>query len=229
MKNRRKKQLLHRILFTVVMLGAVVAGIVIFMKNDKNNTVTKVEETQKSTEVFDKGRLKLIGSMEYEGPNFEDGSMEIGTYTLLKIKNISEDFLRNAVIEVNVNSSDKMSLTIDALPAGETIFVLGQGYGAYSEKDIYKVTSCESSYEKSVVAEKEGLEVSYEAGKIQIKNQTTEEIAGIIFRYKGEVENVLFGGNTFEFTVDSIPAGETFETDCQSLLADNVQIVEIRE
>lgn len=228
MKNRRKKQLLQRTLFAVILFGIIV-GVVIFSKNAKNNDATKSKEAQKSTEVFDKGRLKLIGSMEYEGPNFENGSMEIGTYTLLKIQNISEDFLRNADIEVKVNASDKMSLTIDALPAGETVFVLGQGYSAYSEKDIYKVTSCESSYEKSIVAEKEGLEVSYEAGKIQIKNQTTEEITGILFRYKGKVENVLFGGNTYEFTIDSLPAGETFETDCQSLLADNIQIVEIKE
>lgn len=231
-QNRRKKQLMKNLLFTIIsiiLLSVIVTVAVHSGKRSKDDTKVKSAEPQVSTDVFDEGRLKLLGSMEYEGPNFESEGMENGTYTLLKIQNISGTFLRNADIEVQVNDSDKMSLTIDSLPADATVMVIGQGYNMYSDKDIYKVTSCKSSYEESVIVGKEGLEIAYEAGKIRLTNKTAEGMACITYRYKGKVENMLLGGSTYEFTVDNLPAGETFETDSQSFLADSIQIVEIKE
>lgn len=187
------------------------------------------EETRKSTDLFDEGRLKLVSGMEYEGPDFEDGSMENGNYTALQIQNVSDSFLRSANIEVKVNDSDSMSVTIDSLPAGETVIVIGQGYEKYSEQDIYEVVSCESSYEESVVCEEEGLSVTYEAGMIRLTNQTAEDMAGMTCRYKGKAGDMLLGGITYEFTVDSLPAGQTYETESQNFLADSVQIIEIKK
>lgn len=195
----------------------------------EDEKLTAEGETRQSTDLFDEERLKLVSGMEYEGPDFEDGSMESGNYTALQIQNVSDSFLRSANIEVKVNDSDNMSITIDSLPAGETVIVIGQGYEQYSEQDVYEVVSCESSYEESVVCEKEGLSVAYETGMIRLTNQTAEDMAGMTCRYKGKAGDMLLGGITYEFTVDSLPAGQTYETESQNFLADSVQIIEIKE
>lgn len=219
-------------ILTVILIAMVTIIGILIIRDLKKKTASdpklNTERKQESTVEFDDGKLKLTGSMEYEGPDFEDGSMEEGNYTILKIQNISESFLRSASIEVKVNNSEKMSFTIDSLPAGETVMVIGQGYNGYSEKDIYQVTSCESSYEETVVCEKEGLTVSCEAGKIRLNNQTSEDLSGTVFRYKGKTSDMLMGGLTYEFVADSLPSGGTYEIDSQSFLADSVQIVEIK-
>lgn len=234
MKDRRKAKKrpnkLWIVILSVVLTILVIIAVVLVARRAGDNSTpdTNMKDSRKSTDTFDDGKLKLVGSMEYKGPDYEDGSMKDGTYTILEIQNISESFLRSASIEVKVNDTDKMLLTIDSLPAGETVYVIGQEYDMYSEQDIYEVISCESFYEESAVCEKEGLEISCEAGKIQIVNQTAEDLSGVMFRYKGKVDDTLLGGITYEFVADSLPVGGTFEIESQSLLADSVQIVEIK-
>lgn len=220
--------------FSFVMPGALLMIIVIVLVwkyegNRDSAHLKNAEAPTKSTDIFDSGRLELLGSIEYEGPNFEESSMTNGIYTLLKVRNISNLFLRNAKIEVEVNQSEKMVLMIDSLPAGETVAVIGQGHESYSENDIYKVISCESVYEKAPIAEKEGLEVSYKEGNIYLTNRSGQKMNGITCRYKGRIDEMLFGGITYEFKVDSLSAGEVFETANRNFLVDNIQIIEIKE
>lgn len=217
------------LLMAVLAVLVIIAVMLAVKTAGKSDESVSAEEPQKSTDVFDDGRLKLAGSMEYEGPDFDDGSMEEGTYTMLKIQNISDSFLRNADIRIKVNGSEEMSLAVDSLPAGETVMVIGQGYDTYSEGDIYEVVSCESSYEESVNSDKENLKVSCEEGKIRLTNQSDSKMTKMTCRYKGSNDGVLLGGITYEFEVKALEAGETYETDSQCFLADSIQIVEIKE
>lgn len=227
-KKQRKQTRQKRLIAVCVGVTVILLCFLGYMGLKTNDPSSDGENSkvEKSTEEFDKGRLKLVGSVEYEGPDFENGTMENQVHTLLKIQNISESFLRNAVIEVEVNKTEKMQLVIDSLPAGETVMAIGHGYDSFAEQDVFKVISCESSYEEQVTSEKEGVTVTFENGKIQIQNQSAEDYSGLILRYKGKVGNLLMGGNTYELTVDSLAPGSSYEADSQCFLAESIQVVE---
>lgn len=234
-KRRSKKIWISTLCVLLLVIMAAVIWILSGKDRSKNNvedskTASEQESTEppKSTELFDDGRLKLIGGMEYEGPNFDDGSMEEDVYTMLKIQNVSDSFLRKADIEVKVNDSEQMKLTIDSLPVGATVMVIGQDYTSYSEDAVYQVLSCKSSYEESVADKREGLDVTCEMGKIRVTNQSAEDVSNVTFRYKGKVDEMLLGGIAYEFTIDSLAAGQTFETDSQSFLAETIQVIEVK-
>lgn len=242
-RKRKKKQSRKRLIVILTVLLVIIAAVIIGIlsgkvsgKNGEKNPADTgktdseqgIPEELKSTEIFDDGNLKLVGSMEYEGPNFENGSMEEGKYTVLEIQNISGKFLRKAEIEVKVNDSETMKLTLDSIPADTVAMVIGQGDVVYSENAVYQVVSCESSYEESVADQKDGLDVVCEAEKIRITNQLSETVENVVFRYKGKIGEMLWGGVTYEFAVESLGAGETFETASQCFLAETVQIVEVK-
>lgn len=231
-RNVKSPKMLPIIIAVLIVVFAAIAVMVAQKGNHKVNEPSNPRqedvEKPKSTELFDDGRLKLVGSMEYEGPDFDDGSMEEGTYTMFKIQNVSDSFLRQADIEVKVNDTDRMKLTIDSIPAGMTVMVIGQDYHSYSDEAVYEVVSCESSYEEEISDGLEGVEVVCEMGMIQVINQSGEELSNVTFRYKGKADDMLLGGAAYEFTVDSLSSGDTFETGSQSFLADSIQIVEIK-
>lgn len=235
-KKRRRQSKKLRISIVVALIVLIIIAAICFFagkskgksnETDSGKVSGQEKEESKSTELFDDDRLKLIGSMEYEGPDFDDESMEEGDYTMLMIQNVSGSFLRNAEIEVKVNDSEKMKLVIDSLPTGETAMVIGQEYNAFSEDAVYQVVSCKSVYEETIIDKKEGLDVICENGNIQVINQSAEDMSNVTVRYKGKVNDMLLGGITYEFTMDSLAAGQTFETFSQSFLAESIQVVEV--
>ena len=94
-------------------------------ENDRNDLLSElsdedVKEIYDNVDMvnqyeFDKNRLKLEGSVEYEGPDFESGSMEFGTYTSLKIRNISDQYLESAEITLLVNGENLIDIKIEKL------------------------------------------------------------------------------------------------------------------
>lgn len=192
-------------------------------------TETETETENPSTEEFDEGRLMLIGALEYEGPDFEAEEPEDGTYTALMIQNVSDQFLRSAHIQVKVNDKEEMDIQIDSLPAGETVITTGKKYEGFQEGSYYIVEACESVYEENVSSRKDGIEVTFNSGKITVENGTGEEVSSMTVRYKARTGDLLFGGNTYEIPIDSLPAGQTCEAECANFLADSIEVVEIKE
>ena len=178
---------------------------------------------------FDKGNLKLEGSVEYEGPDFESGSMEFDTYTGLKIKNTSDKFLRKAEIELETSNGKIMNIMIDSIPAGKTVFTLVRDYKGFSPLDTYKVLNCESKYEETPICNIDGLNIKCSGTKIEIQNNTGKDYSGYEFYYKGKEENLLMSGITYSFIVDSLLPGSEYSIDRKDLIGTEVEIVEIRE
>ena len=198
--------------------------------NQKEEFYEQVEiADQQNRYEFDEERLKLEGSVEYEGPDFETGSMEFDTYTGLKIKNLSDKFLRTARINLELSNGEIMSIVVDSLPPGKTVFTLGREYKGFSALDTYKVQSCTTEYEEQPVCSVEGLNISCEGMKINILNNTEEDFSGYTFFYKGKEENLLMSGITYSFKVDSLKAGCECNIDRQDLIGSEIEIVEIKK
>ena len=243
--NKIKKNIVMIIVGILFVMFVVGVGIKIKsvkqdeMSNDNSTEQTMTEEEIKikkelekaekeNTYEFDHGRLKLESAAEYEGPDFETGSMEFGTYTALRIINISDKYLESAELEVKINNDENMKVSIKDVPAGAVVYCLGIGHEGYSPTDLYKIDKCDSTYSDKEFKIPEGLNISCDEWQIKVENNSDIDMTGKTFVYKGKMEDMLMGGRTYTFKPDTLKPGEVYEAQSESVLGMDIEVVDIK-
>ena len=231
MNNQKKKS------YIWIVAGILILCVLVWLMSSnfrlEDEDVVSVEGVPISLEVgensLDDGRLKLVNVLEYDGPNFESEGQEFGSYTMFEFQNVSDQFLRNAKIEMSVNGTDRVLLDIVDVPAGKSVMAIGKGYDTFHSDDLFGIVSCESVFEEAPVIP-EGLVVSVENGLLHITNQSSLDLSGKTIVYKACLLDgqTLFGQNVYEWKMEDFPIGSMVEIEFTNLMADSIEIVDIK-
>lgn len=146
---------------------------------------------------------------EYEGPFPLDGSGEpLSHVAALMIYNPSNTMIADAQIVVQ-QDQQTLRFSFTYLPPASRILVLentGKGY------KTAPIVSCSCSYitKGNWNIREETLEIRENAGRLEVKNTSSEELAAATLYYKQYISDGDFylGGETWDYTVKDIALGE---------------------
>ena len=255
MKKKNKNSTIKKILVVIIVFILLLAFILVVLNmmnksdesDDKQETNSiermeeqfegktdeeKIEEIEKADESnryeFDCDKLKLEGSVEFEGPDFESGSMEFDTYTGLKICNVSDEFLKEADLKFRTRSGDELNVHIEGVKPGQMVFALASDYKGFSPIETFDIVSEKTVYDKEPESNVDGLYITSDAGKISVVNNTGRDIKDCVITYKGIEGEILMGGRIYSLKIDSLKNNETYNAESESFLAKNIEVIEIR-
>lgn len=224
--RKPRKRSLGGILVMILVLLAVCMGLLLYSgKNpDKTPAATKAPQTtqqmaqaqtqsQTAPPVAPENSMNLgyglyvteIGS--YTGLYMEDGSDEVLSNILMMIvKNGGEQDIQYAEIQLDLGET-QAQFKITTLPVGETIVLLEQNRMTWNAETDYNAILPKAEnvayFQEPVTTHTDKLEIGIVDGALNVTNISDEDIAGTIrVYYKNAAEDLLYGGITYQVTID---------------------------
>ena len=251
MKKKKKNNTIKKMIVIIIVCILLCAFIFVVLNTVKksNEMVDKIDENpieefeEKSEEEkievmenadesnryeFDGDKLKLEGSVEFEGPDFESGSMEFDTYTGLKISNVSDNYLKEADLQFETNTGESMSVHVEGVKPGQMVFALASDHKGFSPIETFKVVSEKTVYDKEPENNMDGLDITSDSGIITVSNNTGHDLEDCTVIYKGKEGEILMGGRLYSLHIDILKNNESVEFESECFLANNIEIIEIR-
>ena len=128
------------------------------------------------------------------------------------VQNTSEKPIQHAILTLGVGEEKLYTFSLSTLPAGCSALILetdkmvlseSKGIDAFSS-DVIQCDALETNSEK--------IRITFENGKIQLKNLTNSDFRGVYVRYKNYTDgNVYFGGITYSATFDNVAAKGSYD------------------
>ena len=113
------------------------------------------------------------------------------------------------------------------IPAGQTVWVFAQDNGSFTSSNTCKELKCEASFAEEppflagqVAVETEGISVT-------LTNLTDEDLAGLTVYCHCLFDGTYFGGLTYAYPVDGIPAGESVTIQAEECYLGEAAVVRV--
>ena len=156
----------------------------------------------------------------------EDGSLEVQSLFLSSVfnsdgdgelaedvasisyENTSGQFIRSAHLQVTLESGDQLLFQLTDIPAGSKGIAFETSSQSCNDKESIKKLSVDVEYEtqdtlnNSITCDVSGIEIT-------VKNTSEADLSQVRIMCHCTLDGTLFGGEIFEYTIDSLPAGES--------------------
>lgn len=193
-------------------------------KNTSNDKTIEMSETmtaddvnleQEETEekgvqfpfLLENGKLEVESIFQFEGINPDCNNLEGTDIAAITVGNISDEYLKNAVIEAFFDDGKKYTFVVDNLPAGKNVIAFVIDNAVLPADAACVELRAETQFEQ--VTNADNVLVSVEGMEVTIENTADEELMGIDVYCRNVFYEQYFGGMAYKYTIEKIPAGES--------------------
>ena len=153
--------------------------------------------------------LSVTSLFQYSGYNPDCGGQAGEEIASLAVTNQSEKYLASAKITAKLADGTKRVFQLTDIPAGQTVWVFAQDNGSFASSNTCKELKCEASFAEEQPLLAEQVAVETEGISVTLTNLTDEDLAGLTVYCHCLFDGTYFGGLTYAYPVDGIPAGES--------------------
>lgn len=158
--------------------------------------------------------------------NEEDGE-DIAS---IEVVNQSGEFLVSADITVILDDDSAWNFRLTDIPAGTSVWAFETGNAEIAEDTICKSVECETEYETDMPVMEEVLAVEADGTMVTIQNLTGETLTGLKAGFHCLFdEDLYYGGCTYTYPIDTIPAGESISLEVEECYLGMAQAVRITQ
>lgn len=252
-EKKKKKSPVKRILICVtVLLLVVVMGLFLIPKSETEEKQAQTEDvfTAEQSELpavtdqadtvpvttvpvlefpltFDGGKLELEELFQFEGMN-PDCGLETGTsIASVTLKNVSEEFLLDASMSLELADGTMLNFCVSNLPAGREVMAFELANIQVEADAVCVQAHCDASWLSGEEALPDAVSVSVSGTTVTIENQTAQEISGLTVYCRDPLDEVYFGGKSHEYTVNNLAANGTATVDALDCILGQADVVRI--
>ena len=205
--------------------------------DSENNTGTEVETTGVASagneagavqfpHQIEDGALEIESLFQFDGINPDCGNREGDKIAAMMIWNISGSYLKSASIWAVLDDGTEILFFVSDLPAGKGVLAFSVDNAVLKDDRECTAFRIDAVFEEQQIVE--GLSASVDDTAITLTNETDREMIHISIFCHGVLGDMYYGGVTYTYTIDSLPAGES-ETvtvsECMIGVADVARIV----
>ncbi len=224
--RKPRKKPLGSILVVILVLLAICMGLLLYSGRSGDKAPATIQTVQ-TTPASDKTAIQTDG----QNPELPENSVNLGYgiylkditgYTGLYMEDGSDEVLSDILMMVVENGGDQdiqyAKITMDlgnqqaeflitTLPVGESIVLLEQSRIAWNKDTDYaailpKVENV-AYFQESISLHEDKLKIQIIDGALNVTNISEEDIFGTIkVYYKNAAEDLLYGGITYQVTID---------------------------
>lgn len=232
-KKRNRRSSLWKWLTLVLLL--LVAGVVFMICTDTGKQlvgkITNKDADGKKPQklefpvMLENGDLEINSVFQYTGANpdfqWEEGE-DIGALVLI---NRSERYLKTADISVKLSNGEKLQFKVSDIPSGGTAWLYELENGVYPVTEYCVSAKGNAKFSKDTGLSEEQVTVKAEGMKLTLTNNTEKDLNDLIVKCHILFNEAFFGGNTYSYPVEKIPAGESVEVDAPDCILGDAKAV----
>lgn len=152
-------------------------------------------------------QLSVTSLFQYSGENPDCGDEAGENVDSLAVTNQSGRHLTSAKITAKLADGTRLTFQLADIPAGQTVWVFDQDNGSFASSSACKELKCEASFEAETPLLEDQVAVETEGTSVTLTNLTDEDLAGLTVYCHCIFDGTYFGGSTYAYPVDGIPAG----------------------
>lgn len=177
--------------------------------------------------LLEDGKLEIESLFRFDGINPDCGNAEQDDIVTVMIRNVSEIFLTEAEITLEMADGKTVKLAVTNLPAGKTAMVFSADNVSAKENVGCVDVTCEALWAETVVALPEEVAVSVDGVTITLENQTKNDIPELILYCHSLLDEDYFGGISYVYKVENLPAGETVTVEAPECIMGLAEVARI--
>lgn len=171
--------------------------------------------------------LVITSVFQYDGLNPDCENQEGNEIAAITVKNISDTYLSSAEINLISNSGEEFCFVLTDLPANKEVMVFSNENKSSKIGDVYVGVECGTVFDTEASMNDDRIAVSVNGVHITLQNNTDEDISEIDVYCRSSLGDQYFGGITYSYTINDLPAYGTAELDAVDCILGLAEVVRI--
>lgn len=206
----------------------------------KNTETVSTEELPESTPtqevsipcLLEDGRLKINSLFQFTGmnPDFDNRMEE--NIAALELTNTSDKHLTEAELSVTLSDGTAFRFNVTDVPAGKTVWAFDTANSVYAGEtttpDAVTVI-CNAKFEDAAPTLAGVLTVDEQDAVVSLTNTGATDLTNLTVYCHCFFFEAYFGGITYAYPVDNIPAGETVTVQAVDCFLGKAEVVRITQ
>ena len=246
-KRKKKKQRHGWGIAAIIIVLVILAAVFLITENQKKSAVSKDENGQSEAATadvpsseseteepglsfpyeLDGGKLIVNSVFTSDIENPDSCDVYADDILSIELRNNSGQLLENTTIELTLVSGEKTTFRIELLPAGESVWAFSTDNTSCKDLRTEAVMLVNASYTEVDTDMQDVFEFQTDDTRVSITNISTQEKQDIKVYCHCSLEGVNYGGITYEYIIDAIPAGETESFEAEECFFGTPEIVRI--
>lgn len=235
-KNTKKRRIPKGLWIALFISIALFIGVVVMIViQEKNNTEINqiVEEKDKKIEFpyVVEGTNITVGSLSQASvPNPDsDGSLK-DDIACIEVKNNGETYISNIEVILEMQDGTEFNFKITDMPAGSLVQAFDVNNTVYNEEnECEKITVENLTEEVGNQLMEDLIQVNVDETVVTLTNITGEALENISVVCHCDMDGSYFGGRSYTYTVESIPAGGSINIDASECYLGQSTVVRIQK
>lgn len=245
MSRRRKRQSRKKpkkamtiksviIIVAAIVVIAVVAAIIYNIQKTVTDNGETVKERNLETGItfpytLEDGRLSVESVFQFTGSNPDNANADGENIAALNVTNQSEQHLVSA--EIKVKSADNTELTFELtdIPAGQTVMVFEKDNQTYDLNDVCEEITDTAKFEEEPVLMADRISIDVQETTVTLTNNSEEDLSNLLLHCHCLIDNSYFGGLTYTYPVESIPAGQSTSVEAGDCYLGEATVVRVSQ
>ncbi len=214
-KNRKRKRrgtiaifLMLIILFLIVMVIVIPKIINCTNQNiDGGNTdASNKKEEIKFPTILEDNKLEITSLFPFSGINPDADMLEASNIAAIAIRNISDEYLKEATITAMSQAGNEYVFTVHDLPTQKSVIAFSVDNYKWAQDDYCVNLKADSVFENEQKTDE--LSVTIDGMTVIILNNSQKELSKIDVYCRDIVNEDYFGGKAYKYTIEKLSAGE---------------------
>lgn len=145
----------------------------------------------------------------------------------LELTNGTADYLSEAALVVTLTDGTAFTFSVSDLPAGGSVIAFSPENAVYDGSAACASISCTASFASGDQLLSEQVSCEVEGATVTVTNLTGEALRAVQVTCHDFVGDEIFGGCSYTYTIDSIPAGSSASLEAEDCLMGEAQVTRI--
>lgn len=179
--------------------------------NVKTDETTAEDENPKADFpiVLEDGKLTIESIFQSSIPNPDKDFEDAVDIASIELVNQSQDYLKKADIAIALEDGTKLVFQVCDIPAGKTVWAFDMSNTTIAAEHPYKEVQCDAEFDETYSGWEGQFLVSSEGVMTEITNLNDQEQTDIKVRFHCVMEDIYFGGISYEYSIDKLAAQES--------------------
>lgn len=230
-KKKKQDKTLKKVL--LVILIVLVSFLIVIIGRDvlKKRTETNTQSGQKISFPYELEDGKLIVNSLFQSSisNPDCNGEEGEDIASLEIKNASDEFLTEAQITVTLDDGDEIPFLVTNIPAGKTVWAYATDNTSISLDFVCNRIKCKAQFSDKMPVMAESVSYEVNETSVTLNNLTGNEISGLSVGCHCLFEDVFFGGLTYNYKIEELPANESITINAEDCYLGSAEVVCIQQ
>lgn len=233
MRKRRSKKvwLIPSVVAVLIILAAIVLWKAVGPGKGADGKGNDAAE-QKAVEFpysLEDGKIEVTSLFQYSGVNPDCNDESGEDIASLEIVNKSEQHLANAEFTVQLEDGTKIPFAVTDVPAGQTVWAYAADNSSYDMSAACTSIVCEAEFEDETALMEDKLTIEVQETAVTLTNISGEELTNLNVNCHCLFEEAYFGGLTYIYPVESIPAGESITLQAEECYLGEAAVVRVSQ